>query len=37
MGGEARRPLQLRDDRVERAVGVIGRAKMADRNVRLAG
>ena len=27
MGGEARRPLQLRDDRVERAVGVVGRAE----------
>ena len=27
MGGEARRPLELRDDRVERAVGVVGRAE----------
>ena len=36
MGGEARRPLQLCDDRVERAVGVVGRAEMADRDVRLA-
>ena len=36
MGGEARRPLQLRDDRMERAVGVVGRAEMADRDVRLA-
>ena len=35
MGGEARRPLELRDDRVERAVGVIGGAKMADCDVRL--
>ena len=35
MGGEVRCPLQLRDDRMERAVGVVGRAEMADRDVRL--
>ena len=35
MGGEARRPLQLRDDRVERAVGVVGRTEMTDCDVRL--
>ena len=36
MGGEARRPLELRDDRVKRTIGLIGRAEMADRGVRLA-
>ena len=36
MGGEARRPLQLRDDRVQHTIGVVGRAEMADRDVRLA-
>ena len=36
MGGEAGRPLQLCDDRVERAVGVVGGAEMAQREVRLA-
>ena len=35
MGGEARRPLQLCDDRVERAVRVVGGAEMAQREVRL--
>ena len=36
VGRKARRPLQLRDDRMERAVGVVGRAEMAEREVRLA-
>ena len=36
MGGEARRPLELRYDRVEHTIGVVGRAEMANRDVRLA-
>ena len=37
MGGEARRPFQLCDDRMEHTVGVIGGAEMVDCDVRLAG
>src|SRR6202040_1118564 len=37
MRGEACSPLQLCDDRVERAVGVVRGAEMAQREVRLAG
>ena len=37
VGGEARRPLQLCDDRMERAVCVVCRAEMVDCDVRLAG
>ena len=36
LGREPGRPLQLGDDRIKRAVGVIGRAEVAERNVRLS-
>ena len=36
MGSEARRSLELSDDRVKRAVGVVGGAEIAQREVRLA-
>ena len=36
-GGEARRPLELRDDRVEHTIGVVGRAEIAQCEVRLIG